>query len=56
MTTGTVVVVSCTDAVNYGAETCFTGSETFNTCSVFGSKAPSRQVVAVGKLALAAWC
>ena len=36
------------DAVNSGAETCCTGSETANTGSVFGLEASSREVVAVG--------
>ena len=31
MTTGTGVVASCTDAINYGAETCCTGSKTAKT-------------------------
>ena len=48
MTTGTGVVASCTDAVNSGAETCCTGSETADTGSVFGSEASSTEVVAVG--------
>ena len=46
MTTGTGVV-SCTDAVNSGAETYCTGLETANTGSVFGSEASSREAVAV---------
>ena len=48
MTTGTGVVASCTDAVNSGAETCCTGSDTANTGSVFGSEASSREEVAIG--------
>ena len=48
MTTGTGVVASCTDAVNSGAETCCTGSETAKTGSVFVLEASSREVVAVG--------
>ena len=44
MTTGTGIVASSTDAVNSGAETCCTGSETANTVSVFGSDASSREV------------
>ena len=47
MTTGTSVMASCTDAVNSGAETYCTGSETANTGSVFGLDASSREVVAV---------
>ena len=56
MTIVTRIVVSCTDAVNSGAETCCTGSETAKTGSVFGSEASSREVVAVGYLALAVLC
>ena len=48
MKTGPGVVASCIDAVNSGVETCFTGPETANTGSVFGSEASSRVVVAVG--------
>ena len=48
MTIVTCIVVSCTDAVNSGAETCCTGSDTANTDSVFSSEASSREVVAVG--------
>ena len=56
MTTGTGVVESCTDAIHLGAKTCCTGSETAKTGSVFGLEASSREVVAVGYLAVTAWC
>jgi hypothetical protein len=48
MTTGTGVVASCTDAVNYSAETGGTGYETAHSDSVFGLESSSREVVAVG--------
>ena len=48
MTTGTGVVPSCTDAVNSGAETCCTGSETAKAGQVYSLQASSMEVVAVG--------